>query len=258
MQPTRATRAAFASVPSFRSICGRAADIAARIRGAALLALLAVGGGCAGTTPVPPGEPTPPVTQLRVAPDAARDLVSYRELGREDFLASQPPAGADRARGHVAAATCAYLIPSPEMRFRAVRKPRETLFTAEVVGLSFSARMDRQCSWWDTQNRFRPDDYVLEHEQIHFALIELEARALNQQRDAIAARVRSTGETGEAALAEIQRKFKLELEAGAKRAAERTRQLDAETSLGFEPEAQAAWAERIRQELDESQPAASQ
>ena len=204
--------------------------------------------GCASAAPPAPPEPTEPVVR-RVRPPDAGDMVAYRELDRGDFRADQPPPGADRSRGHVAAATCAYLVPNPELRFRAVRKPGELDFTAEVVDLGFSAVMDPACSWWDAESRFRPDDYVLEHEQIHFALFELAARDLNQRADALSEQMRAVGETGEVALAEVRRRFDEAFNAAVQRTAERSQRFDQETSLGFQPEAQARWAREVEAEL---------
>ena len=42
--------------------------------------------------------------------------------------------------------------------------------------LRFRAQMDRKCSWWNPKDLGFPQEYILEHEQIHFALCELGAR----------------------------------------------------------------------------------
>ncbi len=204
------------------------------------------------TEAAPPSSSTPrSSTPQRVTMPPLEQLVPYRELERSDFQAAGPPTGAPPGRAHVAAATCAYLVFDPALKFKAVRRSGEELFVADVTSLHFEARMDPACSWWDGANRFRPDDYVLEHEQIHFAIIELEARRLNSEADALAARLRSSGETSEVALQKIQRRFRREFEDAVQRTAARSKSFDEETSLGYSPEAQAEWARRVRSELEE-------
>ena len=40
-------------------------------------------------------------------------------------------------------------------------------------------------AWWNDKIASEQPAYVLEHEQIHFAIFELEARALNARAEAI-------------------------------------------------------------------------
>ena len=200
--------------------------------------------------PPPPVQPSRPPMQRVVVSDRP-DLVRYRSLTREDFRSSAPPPNADTSRGHVAAVTCAYLVYAPELRFRAVREPDATDFEVIVENLSFLARMDPQCSWWDSRAQFAAD-YVLQHEQIHFAIVELVARELNRRAPDIIARMRTRAATGEAALAAAKQEFNTEFEAAIQRTIERNRSFDQETSLGFKPEQQALWQQRIEQELAET------
>jgi len=223
------------------------------LTGLALAIVASVGCATATSRPAPaPTADTTPASPTPRAPDPSA-LVAYRDLTRDDFRATSPPSGADRARGHVAAATCAYLVPSPELRFKAVRKPGEVEFESGAVGLAFSARMDPACSWWDAESRFRPDDYVLEHEQIHFALVELVARDLNRRSEEIGAELRAYGETGPEALGATRQKFETLFQDAVRRVTERSQRFDRETSLGFAPEAQAEWAARIAAELEASE-----
>jgi len=229
--------------------------LATRSLGALLIAAMA--GACASFTPAPraptprgEGTPTPAgVQRVRLPP--MDELVPYRPLNREDFRATAPPRGRGAATAHVAASTCAYLIFDPGLRFRAVRRRGQDSFTAEVTDLRFEARMDPSCSWWDKANRFRPDDYVLEHEQIHFDIVEAEARRLNREAGSLSQSLESSGATSEEALASIQAKFQAAFDSAVQRVAEQSRRFDEETSLGFRPEAQSDWAQRMQRELSE-------
>lgn len=220
----------------------------------ALLLACALGLGCAAPPP-PKVLPTKPQVQRVVVADRP-DLVRYRALKREDFLSSTPPPQADTSRGHVAAVTCAYLVYAPELRFRAVKEPKQSEFEVQVENLSFFARMDPQCSWWDEHAQFSAE-YILQHEQIHFAIVELVARDLNRRAPEIVERMRTRAATGEAALAAAKQEFNAEFEAAIQRTIERNRSFDLETSLGFKPEQQSAWAKRIDAELAESAASAS-
>jgi hypothetical protein len=225
-------------------------------RGSVALLLLACALAQACAKPAPAPQPMPPQAS-RVAVTDGPDLVGYRALTREDFRSSTPPPGADSGRGHVAAATCAYLVYSPELRFRAVREPGQSDFEVQVENLQFFARMNPSCSWWDDRRPYVDPAYVLQHEQIHFAIVELVARDLNRRSTEIVERMRTRAATGEAALAAAKREFNAEFEAAIQRTLERGRSFDLETSLGFKPEQQAAWAQRIEQELAETAPAAA-
>jgi hypothetical protein len=205
--------------------------------------------GCASPPPAP-AQPTPPQVKRVVVQDRP-DLVRYRALTREDFRSSTPPPQGDTSRGHVAAVTCAYLVYAPELRFRAVKEPGASEFEVLVDNLSFLARMDPQCSWWDPRGQFAPE-YVLQHEQIHFAIVELVARELNRRAPEIVERMRKRAATGEAALAAAKQEFNAEFEVAVQRALDRNRSFDQETSLGFKPEQQTLWAQRIEQELEET------
>ena len=202
---------------------------------------------CASPAPQAP-QPTSPQPR-RVFVGDRQDLVEYRALRREDFLLSSPPVRADTTSGHVAAVTCAGLVPNPGLKFRAVREPTASEFEVSVDNLSFSARMDPTCSWWDDRSQFVDPKYVLQHEQIHFAIVELEARELNRRAGEIAEKLRTRAATGEAALAAAKQAFNAEYEAALQRTAARSKAFDLETSLGLSPEKQTTWQERIDQEL---------
>ena len=66
---------------------------------------------------------------------------------------------------------------------------------ARVHNLAFTAFMDRDCSWWNPQYTGLPHEYILEHEQIHFALFEIAARRLNQQAARIQERMETVSRT---------------------------------------------------------------
>ncbi|RIK96031.1 MAG: hypothetical protein DCC71_22745 [Proteobacteria bacterium] len=186
---------------------------------------------------------------------AGRDLVSYRALRRSDFRAKLPPPQARAAADRLGAATCSYLVPDRET-FQIRANPRQRgdgwEYVAEAEGLRFSAAMDRGCSWWNPSQRALPADYVLAHEQIHFALTEIHARELNQRGAEIVRETRAVHRDPQAAIAETTRKIEALLREESKALLARNDRFDADTSLGHRPDAQRAWQRRVEKELAET------
>ena len=181
----------------------------------------------------------------------SRDLVRYRRITREDFRAAEPPPHVVGYEDRLGAATCALITPLANARVE-VRELPTGVFVARVLDLGFEARMDRQCSWWNDAHTGQSPEYVLEHEQIHFALFELEARRLNAEAAAMASRLGASGRSQEAVMAAYNDALRRELEVAAKRVIERSLEFDEDTSNSYRPDRQRAWHERVSRELGES------
>jgi hypothetical protein len=180
------------------------------------------------------------------------DVISYRTLERSDFKGAKPPqefaANADR----IGAATCAYLMTAPGIR-AAVSQSRKAnggiRYTVALVDLRFRVQMDRTCSWWNSRQTEVPPSYVLEHEQIHFAIFEIEGRRMNRDRQAIARSLQAAGATPELAAQLAQRNLQEEIQRRLDVILKRSREFDEDTSLGYEPERQKIWRDRVMSEL---------
>ncbi len=94
-----------------------------------------------------------------------------------------------------------------------------------------------------------PDDYILQHEQIHFAIHEIEARRLEGRVEELKAGIRGQGSSADAAYAEAQAQLNAVLAKHVDAVYQRSYRFDQETSNGFDPEAQARWWSQISQEL---------
>ena len=182
---------------------------------------------------------------------SSRDLVHYRRLTREDFRAAAPPPHVAGYEDRLGATTCALISPLANARVE-VRELATGEFAARVLDLGFEARMDRECSWWNDAHTRQPAEYVLEHEQIHFALFELEARRLNAEAPAMASRLGGTGPSQKAVMATYNDALRRELEVAAKRVIERSLEFDEDTSNSYRPDRQRAWREQVSRELGES------
>ena len=203
-----------------------------------------------------PLEPLPEfaVPRGRLVDDAnepGRDLIAYRRLEPGDFRGAEPPPQHASHRDKLGAATCVYVLVLPETKIRlvAVRSPQGPVrYRAEPTALGFRALMDRDCSWWNSEQR-HPPGYVLEHEQIHFALFELEARRLDTRSPEIASAVTVGAATPEEAVRGAQERLAAEVRQAMAVAVQRNREFDEDTSMGVRPERQQTWRDRVRAEL---------
>lgn len=180
------------------------------------------------------------------------DVIAYRTLERADFRGAVAPrefaANADR----IGAATCAYLMTAPGNRATVSQTQAaggDSQYTVGFVDLRFRVQMDRNCSWWNPEQTEVPQAYVLEHEQIHFAIFEIEGRKMNRDRDEIARRLQTSAATPEQAAQLAQENLQDALQRRLEIILKRSREFDEDTSMGFEPERQKVWLARITSEL---------
>lgn len=187
---------------------------------------------------------------MLVAPpsDTPADLIPYRTLTRADFRAAEPPVVLPPDAPPHGAMICARIMPRANVATRGTRDDPET----RLQGLSFQALMDRDCSHWNDDSGI-PEAYVLEHEQLHFAIVELQARRLNARAEAIEHDLVQHGPDGEP---EIQAGLNRVMEAAAQEIAERGLALDRATSMTMAPEAQHEWMVRMNRELAAYPPSA--
>ncbi|MDJ0848827.1 MAG: hypothetical protein QNK04_10650 [Myxococcota bacterium] len=224
---------------------------------APLLALQACAAAPSGEPGALPDFAAPQGQLLAMNASPKGDLIAYRPLTRADFRGSEPPPQIASHRDQIGAATCAYVLVDPKSQIRidaVVEENGGVHYRASPRRLRFRALMDRDCSWWNTEQEQLPEAYVLEHEQIHFALFELSARGLDAESDAIARAAVATGASPEEAMFAVREALQSELSAALEAALERNRRFDEETSMGFRPRRQEEWRRRIQSELARSQP----
>jgi len=175
----------------------------------------------------------------------ATDVIRYRGLTRADFRASEPPKQVAAHAKSFGAFSCVSVVPEgmTRVRLEPAREPGTYLASFENVG--FHAELDRGCSWWNPAGPPVPSAYVLEHEQIHFALTEIQARRLSaEMREA---RLRT--DAPHSAAAELERRYHALLEAAMAELLRTSTEFDEDTSGGYEPERQARWLARVESEL---------
>ncbi len=188
-------------------------------------------------------------------PDAVdrSNLISYRPLTRADFKANKPPPEAEPHAKELGAMTCAYLLTTPETKFRIVeqREPGgASAFTATLQELTFVAYMDRNCSWWNPAEGKASEAYLLQHEQTHFALTELAARQLNAQVPDMKKQLKAEGDSLEEARRDLEKQLQALLDEAHAELLDVNLEFDEDTSRQRDPVAQQRWADRVQRDLD--------
>lgn len=181
------------------------------------------------------------------------DVISYRKLTRADFRGSQAPPEFAPVADRVGAATCGQVRTTSDTQFliswRQETPSSPKQHAVQVKKLGFMALMDRRCSWWNPKAAARAPAYVLEHEQIHFALYELGARKLNAEAKDIEQAMVTQGPSQERVQAHAQQALNAALVKATEELVERNREFDQDTSLGYRPDRQRAWLQRVHEEL---------
>jgi hypothetical protein len=189
------------------------------------------------------------------------DVIGYRELTRADFRGTSAPTEFAAVAHRVGAATCGQVRTTPDTTFllnwRQESPTSQRQHWVEVKKLGFMALMDRRCSWWNDRLAGRAPGYVLQHEQIHFALYELGARKLNASVDALKRDMTAQGKSQEEVQAHAQRALNEALTSATEDLLDRNRDFDQDTSLGYRPDRQRSWLKKVLEELAETQAFAS-
>jgi len=181
------------------------------------------------------------------------DLIRYRALDREDFLAARPPAEAAAIHGQLGAATCVFLTTDPRTTIRASSDGADEqrgVVRAQVENLAFIAYMDRGCSWWNPSPMALPAGYILQHEQIHFALFEVAARRLNARRDELTEQLQVTSTGQQRAIDEVHRRIDFEMQIAMDEIVARSNDFDRDTSRSYRQDRQTFWWDRVTGELE--------
>ncbi len=171
------------------------------------------------------------------------NTIRYRILTKEDFK-SDNPRKIKRQYKHFAALSSIYIY-FDENRLRQNTKIRKLgdQFVIVFTEPGYHALFDQSNSWINNNDKTLPKDYVLQHEQIHFSLMELEARRMNHKRkyDLIAV----SESTQEKAIIKLVEIIKSDMEAIFELADKQNRKFDIQTSGRHLPKTQSRWMKEI-------------
>ena len=212
------------------------------LRSSALALLLVAASGCARL----PDYALPQVEIVDAKELAKADGVPYHKLTRADFRGAKSPLPDARDEAHMSAFTCANVVPQQRQIEMDLRQegPGEP-FVARARKVAFVARMDRNCSWWSPQQPREHQAYVLQHEQIHFAIAEAAARDLTRR----ARRLDAAGDSPQAAVAALQRELEALFRKSIDAMRERNTRFDLDTSGRYDAQAQQRWFDEVSAEL---------
>lgn len=202
--------------------------------------------GCGSSSSLPEfAEPTGQAMDPREMEEL--DRISYRSLTPEDFKGKAPPPEMKQYAERMGAVTCAHVYTEPDPQYFIEETPEG--FHGAYVNLDFVAKMDRECSWWNPKKGAVPSEYILEHEQIHFALAESAARRLDERAQQIVKELRPRGKTQK----EVEKVLVGTVETMMRQAMDellqRNRRFDQDTSNTYAPEKQRRWYKEVMAEL---------
>jgi hypothetical protein len=177
-----------------------------------------------------------------------KDVISYRPLTRSDFKGEQPPPGFDERMG---AAICAYFennvdSGSYDFAYQGMKNYRH-VYTVRLENPRIWALMDRDCSWWNPGVDEDLDDYVLDHEEVHFALFEITARQLTEELERTVFEISGSDENE--LKNDLRGQFETIWNRGRQTLKDRNLEFDEQTSAVFDPERQQEWLAQVRLEL---------
>jgi hypothetical protein len=198
----------------------------------------------------------PRMVQAEDSQPAAAEGFPYRELTADDFRAaalSEPMAGhAERINAHAAI----QIRLTADSNFGITRGDLygQSYFFGRIERLGFEAVMLPGRSWWNPNIPANARGYVLQHEQIHFALTELAARQLTGESRKWAAEVLVIQPTPQEVRAELARQIKERVNAAMAASLKRQAEFDEDTSLFFNPRRQQWWLWTVEDELKQTAP----
>jgi hypothetical protein len=178
----------------------------------------------------------------------------YRELTPEDFraaaLSEQVSEHAERINAHAAiqirlTADSSFSITSGDLY-------GQRYFFGKIDRLGFEAVMLPDRSWWNPKIPANMQGYVLQHEQIHFAVTELAARQLARDSQKWASEILVIKPTPQEVRAELARQIKGRINAAMEANLKRQAEFDEDTSLFHNPRRQRWWSWTVEDELKQS------
>jgi hypothetical protein len=192
--------------------------------------------------------PQPLPRRIRPVFHESPELIPYRALERDDFKGSRVTGFSRAEENQLQAMTCTQIIVRPRnVVTRGIRSANGAMqYVSSLDDPLFFAAMNRTCSWW------RPDGVlsearVLEHEQIHFAIEELEARRLNSRAGDIAQRIQTRGND----LGEVSQRAQSELRSVLDSAQDASMQRSTLFDIqARDPVVQRRWFQKVSAELE--------
>lgn len=180
------------------------------------------------------------------------NVVSYRDLTISDFLADNVP---DRLKEHAKklnAHTAVSIRPVPGTNYTisTTHINNQKVYYGQVEKLSFEAVMIPEHSWWNPAMAMIRKDYVLQHEQIHFALMEVAARRLTKKAEEESELLKVYESSFDSAKEKLLNIYSIWLEESRAKVLKEHTSFDEDTSLIYAPKIQQRWYDRVKTDLN--------
>jgi hypothetical protein len=196
----------------------------------------------------------PRMVQTEEPDKALATAFPFRPLTLDDFratsLSEHQLAHGDRIKAHSAI----MMRVTADSRFKITNGEffGQRYFFGKVEHLAFEAVMLPNRSWWNPTLAPNMRGYVLQHEQIHFALTEIEARQLTRDTQKWASEVMVIQPTPQAVRTELFQQVKEKINAAMEANLKRQGKFDEDTSLSFNPRWQQWWFDTVEKELEQT------
>jgi len=179
----------------------------------------------------------------------------YRQLTREDFRATSLPENLPMHAKSIHAQSAITMRITADSNLSITRWPSldQTNYFGRINHLAFEAVMIPDNSWWNPKINGAMIGYVLQHEQIHFALTELAARKLTRDAQKWVSNLSVIKQSPQKVYSEIVQQIKGMINSAMEANRKRHLKFDEDTSLFYNPSWQAWWLEMVEKELKQTE-----
>jgi hypothetical protein len=180
---------------------------------------------------------------------------TYRLLTPEDFRAPSLPGNWSIHAESINAQSAILIRLRADSKFSITPWPfwDQVHYLGSINHLAFEAVMIPDNSWLNPKIKPALTGYVLQHEQIHFALTELAARKLTRDARKWASDLMVIKPTPKQVYEEMVQQIKEKINSALETSKKRHLEFDEDTSLFYSPSWQARWLERVEKELKQTE-----
>lgn len=193
----------------------------------------------------------PHIMEIDNKQEGLKNGITYRQLTVDDFQALELPVHIKPHAKSIGAHTCGQIRVAKDSKFTITRGylNQQIHYFGSIKYIVFEAVMDPECSWLNPDISGEKLEYVLEHEQIHFALMEIAARKLTREARKEAKNFIAIQSTYKETQEEISVKIRDMLRTANQAVLKEHTSFDEDTSLYFDPEGQQWWLYWVEDEL---------
>lgn len=182
-------------------------------------------------------------------------VFTYRQLTPKDFRTTSLPENLSTHEKSINANSAITIRITADSKFSITRCPflDQINYCGSINHLAFEAIMIPDNSWWNPKINAAMTGYVLQHEQIHFALTELAARKLTKDAQKWALNLLVIKQSPQEVYSEIGQQIKAMINSAIKANQKQHLKFDKDTSLFYNPSWQAWWLEKVEKELKQTE-----